>query len=654
MWNRSGSRSAALERATRQLSGQRLSARSHVVKRNELQEYMNALSLKSGTLLPRQSAVKHLSDISSDESEIKPQDGESDTSDNRYIKEEPAMGVGSRFLKKPPPVTVSPPTASKAAAASSVSVWQGRSRSVALSRLAVIEDRIRSRKQAASAPAASLPVPGEATAVSPSSSDDLSARGSRFLKERTAQQEPKIAPPRNLPSSHVRFINDGASLCSDEEDMENLLGGSCDSEGSLLKESRSASQKGVEGKKTFIKSSTKLQAASPPSIEDKPPSPLSPSGGLQELPSASLHPRGGPPHTARSATVEGSLSPSPPTTHSPERTTSPRIRFSRTTVSSDSAHSDIRSLEGLFVRNPSSSDSFSGRTTPSEEYRINVMSLDDLLPDFGRPETDREEKTKVVQKVTNAELPSRGLDVRDSRETANEDEIRPAEEDYESDFESEIKTESVGGVCDASDLHGDSDVSTGSKGQDVSHSERDRRLQRSAKESLQSESHKYRESSEKSNWSSFSRSASRSGTISPPRIKGRNAREAATQTQPDGTSYPCGTAALGPSVGMSYADPTPVASHVVSAEALEALTAYSPALFALNDMLRQQLALTRQFVEASRHLRTSALQSLEPAEYRYTTLEETREFIKHHRSPKLTVEEALKDVLQEMRSYHYL
>ncbi|XP_048832297.1 uncharacterized protein C19orf44 homolog [Brienomyrus brachyistius] len=659
MWNRSSSRSAALERAAAQLSGQRLSAKSHVVKRNELQEYMGTLSLKSGTLL---STVKNMNDISSDESETKPQDGVHDTSDNRRIKEEPAMGVGSRFLKKAPPRDSLSAAVSKAAAGSSVSTWQSRSRSVALSRLALIEDRIRSRKQAASAPATSLRVPDEASAVSPPSSDDLGAWGSRFLKQRTARQEPKIIPPGSLAPSHVRFINDGASLCSDEEDVENSLEGSCDSEDSLLEVSCSVSQKGVEGKvlgKTFIKSSTKLQVGSPPSIKDKPPSPLTPRWGLQELRSASLHPQGGLPQTVRSATVEDSLSPSPPTslptTHSPAKTTSPRIKFSRASTSSDSAHGDIRSLEELFVRSPSSSDSFSGRTTPLEEFRINIMSLDDLLPNFGKPETDREEKTTVVQKVTkDAELPSRSLDARDSSETANEDGIRPVEEDYESDFESEIKTESDGGVCDASDLHGDSDVSTGSKGQAVSHSERDHSLQRSGEESLQSESHKYRESSEKSNWGSFSRSASRSGAISPPRIKGRNAREAATQTQPGGTSYHCDTAALGPSIGMSYADPTPVASHIISAEALEALTAYSPALFALNDMLRQQLTLTRQFVEASRHLHTSALQSLEPVENHYTTLEETREFIKRHRSPKLTVKEAMKDVLQEMRNYHYL
>ena len=58
---------------------------------------------------------------------------------------------------------------------------------------------------------------------------------------------------------------------------------------------------------------------------------------------------------------------------------------------------------------------------------------------------------------------------------------------------------------------------------------------------------------------------------------------------------------------------------------VSALSAYSPAVFALNDMLRQQLSLTRHFVQANRYLHSSLLQTLEPADYAYTTLEGTKE-----------------------------
>lgn len=48
-------------------------------------------------------------------------------------------------------------------------------------------------------------------------------------------------------------------------------------------------------------------------------------------------------------------------------------------------------------------------------------------------------------------------------------------------------------------------------------------------------------------------------------------------------------------------------------------------MLALNDMLRQQLALSGAFIESTRRHYTSVLESLGPANYKYTTLEDTKE-----------------------------
>lgn len=44
----------------------------------------------------------------------------------------------------------------------------------------------------------------------------------------------------------------------------------------------------------------------------------------------------------------------------------------------------------------------------------------------------------------------------------------------------------------------------------------------------------------------------------------------------------------------------------------------------LTELLKQQLAATKRFIESNRQLHDSLLRSLEPPNYRYTTLEDTR------------------------------
>ncbi|KAM3866922.1 uncharacterized protein C19orf44 homolog [Diretmus argenteus] len=619
-------------------------------------------------------------------------------------------GGGSRFLKKaPPPATSS----SQSPAISKTQIQQppkpryaSSSQSAALSRLALIEDRISSRKEAqteaepregpkpARILASDLGTPPQLPAsqsleaplpLSAQSSSDLSPKGKRFIKKTaavavgtsitaTADVAPK-GPGVQTPSTDTGTLLDksraanastplassgtkparavgGVSLDSDEEDMRKLLGDSLDStEDSLLRPGRTASMN-IAGK-SLGKSNQRV-------------SPMPPVRASSQAP-ASPPQRGSPFRFSRRAQFSPSaLSPSPSHPYAspspPGRPGSllPRARSPPSPLSSASGHSEVLSLEELFPAVPNSEDSYSERSPiSSEDFKINVMTLDDLVPvTLGFSEETTRDK----------QLPGQA-------KKKEEEEVL----DYPSDFESDSRTgagcsssqisERLGGDGeeeDVSEVREEEDVSEvreeasdGSRGtteEDYSSSFSDTCRSYTARTSYRSVTSKSlarsgdsRSSLSRSSWSSSRRSRRRPSP-------NRALKEAAVQTQPDPLAYTwsAGMAAMGPAVGAAYMDPTPVASHTVSAETVEALSTYSPAVFALNDMLRQQLAMTRQFVESSRHLHLCLVQSLGPADYKYTTLEDTKKFIRKHKPPKLTVEDALEEVLQEMRDYHYI
>ncbi|XP_071375148.1 uncharacterized protein C19orf44 homolog [Centroberyx affinis] len=651
-------------------------------------------------------------------------------------------GGGSRFLKKaPPPAATSSqsPTISKTQMQQPpeprcVSSSQRGSQSAALSRLALIEDRIRSRKESqpeTRGRATEGPKPAQKLAselgISPqppasqsleasvplSAQSTPSPKGKRFIKKTAAVavdrgSSPTAAaaavPPKG-PDVSVKMIPDsaglfdrsgaakpsapfadlmtkptrvagGVSLDSDEEDMRKLLGDSLDStEDSLLRAGRASSVR-TAGK--LLSKSLRVSSTPPPAAV-RPPS-RSPASPPQRRSPFRFSGQ------ARAQFSPSALSPSPSLPYaSPSppgrRGSPPRPGSPPRSLSSLSGHSEVLSLAELFPAVPGSECSRSERSSvSSEDFKINVMSLDDLVPvslGFTVETTGEERETKPSKHKAPAPGALTGDRQLPGQKEKKKEEEEEQEEvlDYQSDFESESRTEPDHSASQVSErLGGD-----GGEEEDVSEvreeaSESDGSCRRTEVEysssfssSDTSRSYVTRTSDRSRTAGSLRRSRdSRSSVSRGERSSSRRSRrraspcralkEAAVQTQPDPLAYTwsAGMATMGPAVGTAYVDPTPVASHTVSAETVEALSTYSPAVFALNDMLRQQLALTRQFIESSRHLHSCLVQSLGPADYTYTTLEDTKEFIRKHKPPKLTVEEALEEVLQEMRDYHYI
>ncbi|XP_070816853.1 uncharacterized protein C19orf44 homolog isoform X2 [Chaetodon trifascialis] len=608
-------------------------------------------------------------------------------------------GGGSRFLKKaPPPATnrsqspVSRRQMQQVAEPRNVSSSLWGSQTAALNRLAQIESRIRSRQLAGQGPKSAenltsdLGVSPPPAAQSTEASVQLSAqrnrdqslKGTRFLKNNTAviNSNPAVAAraPQGsdvgvrsrsraadavvlsvgLETKSVRVVR-GVSLESDEEDMRKLLGDSDSTDNSFLIPARPSSERTAD--KMLSKSRQRVHSTPPPaavpplsSVNTAPPRSPSSSSPFRFTGQAQAHFS---PSVLSPSPSPPSASPSPPGRPDlPHRIGSPQR-----SLSSMSGRSEVLSLEELFPVGPDSEDPHSDMSAvSSEDFKINVLTLDDLVPanpGFTEETHEREARlsTLVPGSPNRRALPR--LKEKDEDQQQAEDVL-----DYQSDFETESGTDpgySASQVSEHLQGHGDeeevasevreeasdSDVSRGTAEDDYSNtfsdtsrsyisqsSDRSQTLSRS-RDSRSSVSHGSRNSSHRSRRRASTRS---------------DLKDAAVQTY----TQPAGMATVGPAARMTYMDPTPVVTHTLSAEVVEALSTFNPAVFALNELLKQQLAMTRRFIESSRHLHSSLVQSLEPPNYRYTTLEDTKEYIRKHRPPKLTMEDALEEVLQEM------
>uniref|UniRef100_A0A8B9Q1I3 Chromosome 19 open reading frame 44 n=1 Tax=Apteryx owenii TaxID=8824 RepID=A0A8B9Q1I3_APTOW len=323
-------------------------------------------------------------------------------------------------------------------------------------------------------------------------------------------------------------------------------------------------------------------------------------------------------------------------------------------ISLGSDGSEIKSLDELFSKAAEAEDSTS---RSSNDFRVNILSLDDFASDIPSETPELKQKwtdIQIVQK-SNRDPP---------KDTFN----------MKNDQTSLKMTSAVTGMNDASEGNIERIVTEAEISEHLSEVSADfpRHRQDYIDHDDRTVFSEYSEDFEKSLSATDSESVSEmseehsksctysgkdtsSSASSPLFTRDRHdqvhrvtVKETAVQTVDSPFTY-CwsktnNSAVLGPAVGNSYIDPVPIASHVISMDTVEALTAYSPSVLVLNDMLKQHLMLTQQFVENIHHLHLSLVASLENEQFHYHTLEEAKEYIKNHKSPSLTIEQALQEI----------
>ncbi|XP_055285840.1 uncharacterized protein C19orf44 homolog isoform X2 [Moschus berezovskii] len=584
---------------------------------------------------------------------------------SRFLKRNQTLG-GKYFLPKENAVLGSEPWCSSSRPSTTASKVRANA---VLRKLAQIESKIRNRKvrmdpsdaesedwlpsRAEEAPArrtadlssqnAGQPSQEQALEIPVPETDMPSGKASRFLKkreprvekipveaqvgkERDAQRPKEKQPPRTLDAPD-----------RDEEEMKELLGSLIESS----REKETPTNQGFTSTKANEKEQTKLvsnQIPTPPRTLSRPSKDLPSS---KPFPTSWLSTSWSADGTLRSA---GLRTRSPQTHMSASRTVSLSIpgafaKSAPSTVGDDELSSSLRRSEPGPQEEPPSE----ATDDSLNDFRINILSLNDLAPAVSEESDSEWEKEGQGGKVS-----SRRPWARD-----------PPSESEISERLSEPSASSPGpqGICclgptspepmasavnsTYSEDFEKSPSPTASESMACSEDSPDRTLASRSEfsASLKSEPPP---SSPKS-WKKRAKGV--------PRVM---VKETAVQTPDPAFTYQwakaAGVAAIGPALGGAYVDPAPIASHVISADAIEALTAYSPAVLALNDVLKQQLSLTQQFIEASRHLHASLLRSLDEDSFHYHTLEETKEYIRQHRPAPLTMEAALEEVKKELQT----
>uniref|UniRef100_A0A2K6DPV3 Chromosome 19 open reading frame 44 n=1 Tax=Macaca nemestrina TaxID=9545 RepID=A0A2K6DPV3_MACNE len=459
-------------------------------------------------------------------------------------------------------------------------------------------------------------------------------------KERTLQTPKQKEPARTFDSPD-----------SDEEEMKVLLG-------SLMDSSREKKTSQVQQREENVFSvPSQPRAFTVPSVELSSAKPSQTS----HLPTSLAAER-----TVHSAHSRADS----PQSHVSGDTTSHTPSVSITGAFSKSAslrmgHVKLASSPGRSEAEPVDEPVSEGADNSLDEFRINILSLGDLSPAVSEnsdleQEEESAQREKTAGKIFRAEV-SAGPDAprqAQARSWASQGKAASAEGDESEVSEhlsassaSAIQQDSISSMQPPSEAPMVNTVSSAysedfENSPSLTASEPTARSKESLDRTLDALSES--SSSAKTDFPQTAEARKKSGR----HVTRVLVKDTAVQTPDPTFTYEwtkvAGMAAMGPALGGAYVDPTPIANHVISADAIEALTAYSPATLALHDVLKQQLSLTQQFIQASRHLHASLLRSLDADSFQYHTLEEAKEYIRRHRPAPLTMEDALEEVNKEL------
>ncbi|KAF7203809.1 uncharacterized protein C19orf44 homolog isoform X2 [Nothobranchius furzeri] len=549
---------------------------------------------------------------------------------------------GSRFLKK---ADQSPVSRNKMLQEPRyVSPRQGR-QTASLARLSEIENRIRSRRQALEqtrqvtsgptlTPHLTVSPPAALDTTQQVSTGAQSQRRSRFLKNKPAgcvestntstavapQSADGLSPrvrardaaalPADLETTPGRRTSN-VGVESDEEYMQKLLGDVEDSSDHSVSGPERASSMKSEGK-MLHRPSQKVQSIAPPAAHPPLPSDVPPSRSSAS-PSRCSSP------FRFSSKTRTHFSPSVvPTSPSPPPVSilpSERIdaHNSEHSALSSLAGAKVLSLDQLFQVGSASEEPHSQtNSVSSEDFKINLMTLDELSPaavGFTSETSGKENQRKLKDPVSGS--------WNKHRQAPQEEEQVEEALNYQSDFDSYVSGDegAAASLVTRDERTRDIDSSTLSDPSDLSSSQISERSRKSMPVGKSSHPGSSASPSSQSSYRSPRRYSSGAKAV----------RDAAVQTQPRPMkdSWSTGMATLDPTVARLYLNPPPVVTHAISAARLEAIYMSDPAAFALNEMLKQQLSMTKHFIDSSDHLYSCLRRSLEPPNYRYTRLKDT-------------------------------